>query len=78
MKQQDIAIIIVIVFITGVVSLFVSNIFIGPGERNEEAAIVEPISTEFDEPNERYFNDQSINPTQIIRIQEGQNPDPFQ
>ena len=78
MKQQDIALIIVIVFISGVASLFISNSFIGPGERNEKAAVVEPITTDFKEPDERYFNGESINPTQTIQIEEGQNTDPFQ
>ena len=78
MKQQDIALIIVVVFISGVLSLVVSNTFISPPERTEEAAVVEPITTEFSEPSELYFNEQSINPTQTIRIDDSQNPNPFQ
>jgi hypothetical protein len=78
MKQKDIALIIVIVFVSGVASFIISNNFISPPEHTEEAAVVEPITTEFDEPSERYFNAESINPTQMIQIQEGQNPDPFQ
>lgn len=77
MKQQDIAVIIVAVFVSGILSFFLSNAIFKPGEKNLEAAVVEPISTEFNEPSEDYFNDESINPTQTIRIGDEQNPKPF-
>lgn len=77
MKQKDIALVIVIVFVSGVFSFFVSNTFISPPEHNQEAAVVEPITDEFVEPDNKYFNDKSINPTQIIRIDSNQNNNPF-
>jgi hypothetical protein len=77
MKQQDIAIIIVIVFVSGVLSFFVSNKFISPPKHDLTAAKVDPITPEFNEPSNRYFNDKSVNPTQLIRIDSNQNPSPF-
>ena len=77
MKQQDIAIIIVIVFASGVLSFFISNKFISPPKHDLTAAKVDPITPEFNEPSNRYFNDKSVNPTQLIRIDSNQNPSPF-
>ncbi len=79
MKQKDIALIIVIVFVSGVVSFLISNNFISPPKHDEKAAVVEPITAEFNEPDKKYFNDQSINPTQLITIGDnaGQQQNPF-
>lgn len=77
MKQKDIALIIVIVFVSGVLSFFLSNTFISPPEHNQRAATVDPITSEFREPNRRFFNDRSINPTEPIRIDENTNDNPF-
>lgn len=68
MKQKDIALILVIVFISGVLSLLVSNKFISPPKHDLKAAQVEPIVEDFEEPDQKYFNEQSVNPTQPITI----------
>jgi hypothetical protein len=73
MKQKDIALILVIVFLSGVISFILSNKFISPPDHKEKAAKVEPITAEFIQPNTKYFNDQSINPTRTITI--GDNND---
>lgn len=79
MKQKDIAIIIVIVFISGILSYFISNaLFASPDNLETEVEVVEPISADFPEPNTVYFNTNSINPTQTITIGDGQNQQPFQ
>ncbi len=77
MKQKDIALIIVIVAIGGAFSFVISNKFISPPDRNEKAAKVIPITAEFSEPNRSFFNDQSINPTQLIQISNGENKTPL-
>lgn len=77
MKQKNIALIIVVVFVSGVFSFFVSRQLISADMREHEVEVVEPITTEFTQPSERYFNAQSVNPTYLIRIQEHQNPRPF-
>lgn len=76
MKEKDIALILIIVFVSGVFSFFVSNKFISSPEHNLEAAKVEPITTEFTEPSKAYFNDTSINPTQLIQIENNANQNP--
>jgi hypothetical protein len=79
MKQKDIAIIIAVVFASGVLSYFVSNaLFASPDNLQTEVEVVEPITADFPEPDPRYFNGNSVNPTQTITIGDGQNQQPFQ
>lgn len=77
MKQKDIALIIVIVAVGGALSFVISNKFISSPDHNEKAAKVSPITAEFGEPNKAYFNQQSINPTQLIQIGNGENKTPL-
>lgn len=69
MKQKDIILIIVCVFISAVLSLILSNLFIGsPNNRQTSVEVVDRITSEFNEPDKRYFNENSVNPTQEIQI----------
>lgn len=78
MKQQDIALIIVVGFISAVISIVLANtVFGGSDKRQLTADKVVPITSEFVEPDPKYFNNQSIDPTQIIRIGDGENQTPF-
>ena len=78
MKQKDIALIIVIVFVTGVVAYFLSNLVVGkPGNQQQDVETVEPISAEFTAADKKYFNVESVNPTQTITIGDTPNPQPF-
>ena len=48
MKQKDIATIIVIAFLSGIVSFFVSGkVFVTPKSRTQTAEVVDEISTNF-------------------------------
>lgn len=73
MKQKDIALILVIVFFSGIASFFLANKFISPPEHKQKAAKVEAITDEFKQPDPKYFNDKSINPTKTITIGDGSN-----
>lgn len=77
MKQQDIAILILIFGIAGVASFFVVGKFIAPSNVKLEAETVKPITAEFQIPDNKYFNDQSYNPTVRIDIAPVTNPTPF-
>lgn len=75
MKKKDLLLIVVIVFISGVVSIVISNAVIGtPKSRSLSAEVVEPITDEFPEADDRYFNAQSIDPTQLIEIKDNSDP----
>ena len=77
MKQKDIALIIIVVFISAIASLFISNIFFGPSSHDQQAEEVQAISSQFEQPDKRYFNKDSYDPTQTITIEQNTNPDPF-
>lgn len=78
MKQKDIALILVVCFFSAVISLIVSNMLIAtPNNRQQKAEVVDKITAEFQQPDEKYFNGTSVNPTQTIRIGDVQNPTPF-
>ena len=73
MKKNDIALILICVFIGGIFSFIVTNQLFGGYDRKLQAETVEPISADFIEPDEKYFNAQSFNYTQQIQIGSGSN-----
>lgn len=78
MKQKDIALIIVIAAISGVVSFVVSRqIFATPQDRQQKVEKITPITTEFATPDSQYFNKNSIDPSQQIQVGNNDNTNPF-
>ncbi len=79
MKQKDIALIIVVAVVSAVVALVLSNILFGSPSRSQlTAEVVDPITPSFSAPDQRYFNNDSVDPTQTITIGNGQsNQTPF-
>ena len=78
MKQKDIALILVIVFISAIISLFVSKaVFGSPKNRQQQAEVVQPITSDFPKPDSRYFNAQAFDPTKAITVGQNANANPF-
>lgn len=78
MKQKDIVLLIVVIFFSAVVAfVFTQTVFVPKEKLELEAEVVEPISAEFRLPDKKVFNEQSINPTQLIQIGNNNNPTPF-
>jgi len=78
MKQKDIALIVAIAVVSGIFSLIIGHlVFAAPKNRQQKVEVVDAITTEFTSPDSKYFNSQSINPTQLIRISENLNNAPF-
>jgi hypothetical protein len=78
MKQKDWALVLVMAFVGGVFALFISNfLFASPKNRQQKAEIVDAISASFPQPPSQYFNKDSVNPTQPVRIGNSTNPNPF-
>lgn len=78
MKQKDIALVVVIVFISAIISLFVSKaVFVSPKNRQQQVDVVQPITSDFQTPDPQYFNKNAIDPTQLITIGQTPNPNPF-
>lgn len=78
MKQKDFTLIAVIVVISAVISVIISNALISsPKNRQEKVEVVQPISPDFNTPDAKYFNTNSIDPTQLIQIENNSNKQPF-
>lgn len=78
MKQKDYALIVLIAGISVFVSFFASRALFSSGDKREQKAeVVDVISTDFVLPDSKYFNTNSIDPTQLITIGGGQNTNPF-
>jgi hypothetical protein len=78
MKQKDLALIIFIAGVAAIASFFISKaIFASAGNRSQKAEVVDAITTEFVKPSDKYFNANSIDPTQVIQIGDNSNSNPF-
>ncbi len=78
MKAKDVALLAVIGVVSFVLSIIVSNMFVStPEDRSQKVEVVAPISSNFTRPDNTYFNQESNNPTQLIKIGEDQNQQPF-
>lgn len=78
MKQKDIAIIIGVAIVSAIFSYVISSALFGGAEKaNLTAPKVEPISADFPQPDPRYFNTNSLNPTKTITIGDSTNTQPF-
>jgi hypothetical protein len=78
MKKSDIALLVLIVSVSLVVSYFVGKTVIGtPEQKPTKVEVVQPISASFVAPSSQIFNDQAINPTQNITIGNSNTQSPF-
>ncbi len=78
MQQKDLPLILIVVFISCVFSFLLSNfLFTSPDNRQEKVEVVTPIVSTFSQPDKKYFNEQSIDPTQLITIGSDNNNAPF-
>lgn len=78
MKKQDIAIIILIVAISALAAYLIGRAIVGdPQQQAVQVPTVEAVSTNVEEPDNRVFNDNAINPTVEINIGDSSNRQPF-
>lgn len=78
MKQKDVALILLVIGMTSIVSYFAANKLItSPFKRDYKIEKAQKITQDFPLPSEKYFNGLSINPTQTVKIGEDGNPKPF-
>jgi hypothetical protein len=78
MKKNDIALIVLIVSISLVITYFVAKAFIGnPQSKQVTAEVVEPIKPDLVDPSGKIFNRDAINPTIVIQIGNPSNQQPF-
>lgn len=70
MKRKDILIIIAVAVVSAIFSYVISNAVFGGTDSSKllSAPEVQPISADFPQPDPRYFNKESLNPTRDITI----------
>jgi len=73
MKQKDIALILVMVFISAILSLVISKfVFSTPQNRQQQAEVIDIITPEFPTPPPKYFNANAVDPAQPISLGDNQ------
>jgi hypothetical protein len=78
MKQKDFILIGVIIFISALISIFISKTLFGSTkDRQQQVDNVQPISSSLQKLDSRYFNASSFDPTQPITIGQNNNTNPF-
>jgi hypothetical protein len=78
MKQKDVALVMVIAFISAIISFIVSDkIFVTPANRQQQVEVVDKVTPSFQTLDAKYFNSGSIDPTQNPTIGANNNQDPF-
>ena len=78
MKKNDIALIVLIVSISLVMSYFIVKAALGsPKNQQTTAEVVEPITPDLVQPSNKIFNRDALNPTVVIQIGNPSNQQPF-
>ena len=78
-KQSDLAMIVLVTAISLVAAYLVGGALINsPESRSTPAEIAIPISAEFSTPDVRVFNENAVNPTELIKIGDSNTTSPFQ
>ena len=77
MKQKDLALILVVVFVSALISLFASKALFSSKSKQQTAEVVQPITTDFPQPDGRYFNSSAFDPSTTITIGQNNNSNPF-
>lgn len=78
MKQKDVILIVFVIGLSAILSFFLSGFIVGdPASDPLSVERVEPITSEFNAPSDEFFNEDAVNPTQLIRIGDGGNVAPF-
>lgn len=77
MKQKDIALVMMVVVFSAIVSFIVSNVLLGGTSHVSQVETVQAINSDFDLPGDEFFNQDALNPTKLIQIGDTNNPDPF-
>ncbi len=78
MKKNDLVVILIVAIFAGIFSMVASNLIFTPkSTKTLKAYKIDEISSEFKQPDKRYFNSESVNPTKNIQIGDGNNNKPF-
>lgn len=76
LKKNDFYLLVVVVIMASVFSILIANLLFKAGSTRTKVEVVKIIDSNFSLPPDTYFNANSLNPTQTIKIGEP-NPTPF-
>lgn len=76
-QKKDLLLIVVVALFAAIFSVVISKVVFSTSQHNLKAETVQPISTELKTPDPAVFNDQAIDPTQLIHIGDSSNKQPF-
>lgn len=83
MNKKDLALVGAVVVASSILSIVLSNVAFGAYKKHViKVPIIQKISSDFPSPQtdsqyKTFFNNQSINPTQLIKIGDTPNATPF-
>jgi hypothetical protein len=77
MKSKDLGLVAFVAIVSAVLSIILSNLIVPGADKNQKVEVVEVITAEFQRPPSQYFNQESVNPTQEIRIGQDEGSNPF-
>ena len=78
MKKSDIAVLILIVGISLIVTYFVGQAILGnTGQKQATVEVTDAISSDVKAPDSSIFNKDAINPTVSIKVSGSNNTQPF-
>lgn len=83
MKQKELMLIGIVAFVAAIFSFLISGMIFGSPQKNPiKVPVVTPISSNFPSPQtdstyQAFYNQQALNPTQLIQIGGNSNNTPF-
>lgn len=77
MKKNNLVVLVLVAGLAAILSLVLSQVLFSGTKHNLTAEVVDPISADFQKPDTNIFNQQAINPTQLIQIGDSTNANPF-
>lgn len=77
MKQKDKILIIVVIFVSAVISFVASSVIFPAQKQQAKVEVVEKLTPNFQLPDSKFYNSNSIDPTRVISISNNTNNTPF-
>ncbi len=79
MKLKDFQVVFLVAVVSLVASVLLSGVLFSTDEdRSQKVETAEPITTDFDAPDDAYFNSASFNPAKEVPVGQDPNSNPFQ
>lgn len=78
MKQKDIVLIVFVAGLSAIIAFLVATkLIVTSANRQQQVEVVDTLTSEFTQPDKRFFNEKSINPVKSSSASGTQNDSPF-